>query len=97
MNHNLTNGQKSVLRAFGVLGEVNDGALAAYVHHMDPTPQSSSSVRSRRCELVRKGFVTARGTQRLKSGRVAAIHGLTLTGTRALRAVEAEDAQAVTA
>lgn len=92
MNTNtLTNGQKAVLKAFGVLGAVTDGALEAYVHHMDPTPQSSSSIRSRRCELGRKGYVTAVDTRRLKSGRNAVIHDLTPSGVVALAGVLAED------
>lgn len=98
MNTNtLTNGQKAVLKAFGVLGSVTDGAVEAYVHHMDPTPQSSSSIRSRRCELVRKGYLTAVDTRKLKSGRRAVVHGLTVSGSRMLAAVNAEDRTAVAA
>lgn len=83
----LTRGQKAVLNAFGVLGAVTDGALATYVHHMDETQQSSSSVRSRRVELERKGLVVATGTKRLKSGRLAIIHDLSAAGEKALNSL----------
>lgn len=82
----LTNGQLEVLKAFKTLGSVDDGALAAYVHHMSSASMSSSGVRSRRAELVRKGALEITGTHRLKSGRSAAIHGLTTNGRTALRA-----------
>lgn len=82
----LTTGQLEVLKAFDTLGKVDDGALAAYVHHMSRASMSSSGVRSRRAELVRKGALKITGTHRLKSGRRAAIHGLSISGRQALRA-----------
>lgn len=83
----LTKGQLEVLKAFKALGSVDDGALAAYVHHMAPVSMSSSGVRSRRAELVREGALEITGTHRLKSGRLAAIHGLTKRGRKALKAL----------
>lgn len=81
----LTNGQTEVLKAFKALGSIDDGALAAYVHHMGAVSMSSSGVRSRRAELVRKGAIQVTGTHRLRSNRSAAIHGLTTDGRVALR------------
>lgn len=86
----LTEGQKAVIRTLGTLGAVTDAALATYVHHMDRTAQSSSSVRSRRAELVRKGLVHAVDTVVLKSGRRAAVHDLTPAGVAALADITAE-------
>lgn len=81
MEHSLSPGQTSVLRAFYEFEKpLDDTGLAVYVHHIEDDPQSSSGIRSRRAELVRKGLVTAVGTKRLKSGRTAAIHALTPQG-----------------
>lgn len=73
MQNTLTKGQASVVRGLSAIGPCTDAALAAYVHHMDPMQQSSSSVRSRRCELERKGLVRRTGTMKMKSGRGAGI------------------------
>lgn len=82
----LTGGQHTVLQAFKNFGDMDDVALTVYVHHIADNPMSSSGVRSRRAELVRKGCITTTGKKRLKSGREASIHGITATGRQALRA-----------
>jgi len=81
----LTKGQRTVLAAFKSFGAMDDLALTVYVHHVAESPMSSSGIRSRRAELVRKGLLTVTGVKTLKSGRAAAIHGITLQGKTALR------------
>lgn len=82
---NITDGQRTVLHAFLRIGSMEDVVLAAYAHHI--ADMSSSGVRSRRAELVRKGLVEAVGTVKLKSGRNATVHGLTTAGRREARKV----------
>lgn len=79
----LTDGQRAVLRAFHEFGKpMDDLALAVYVHHIEDDPMSSSSVRSRRAELSRgpSPLLQVVDTKRLRSGRQAAVHGLTTEG-----------------
>lgn len=89
MKNSLTDGQKAVLRAFHEFGRpLDDLALSVYVHHIEDDPMSSSGIRSRRAELsrpteARKAYVQLVGTKRLKSGRRAAVHGLTKAGQKA--------------
>ena len=84
----LTKGQRAVLRAFSDFGAMDDTALTVYVHHIADVSMSSSGIRSRRAELVRKGLVAVTGIKTLKSGRNAAIHGLTSTGTRVVTVLD---------
>lgn len=79
----LTDGQIAVLSAFKDAGAIEDQVLAALVHHR--TFMSSSSIRSRRAELVRKGALEVVGTKKLRSGRSAAVHAITRQGKAALR------------
>jgi hypothetical protein len=66
---------------------MDDQALTVYVHHIEDDGQSSSGIRSRRAELCRRDgnrppLLQVVGTKKLKSGRRAAVHGLTKTGKR---------------
>lgn len=79
----LSDGQKVVLKAVGRLGDIDDVTLAAYCHHL--AEMSSSGVRTRRAELVRKGLLRVTGVVRTRSGRSAAEHGLTGRGHREYR------------
>lgn len=83
---NLTKGQLVVLRAFKSFGPMDDVALTVYVHHIADSAMSSSGIRSRRAELARKGYIAITGTKRVKSGRRAAVHGITPFGKAAVRA-----------
>jgi hypothetical protein len=76
----LTKGQQAVLRAFSDFGAMDDTALTVYVHHIADVAMSSSGIRSRRAELARKGLLAVVGVKQLKSGRNAAIHGITRKG-----------------
>lgn len=79
----LTDGQITVLEAFRTVGSMEDVVAAAYVHHI--ADMSSSGVRSRRAELVSKGALEVVGTKVMRSGRKAAVHGITKAGRQALR------------
>lgn len=94
MHSNLTTGQKAVLRAFHEFGDMTDVALATYVHHVSQENMSSSGIRSRRAELVRKGLVDVTGTKKMKSGRYAAVHGLTALGIKDARSLRRTEAKA---
>lgn len=84
----LTPGQEVVLTALADFGKpIDDTGLAVYVHHAMGRVMSSSGVRSRRAELVRKGLVSVTGTHPTKSGRAASIHGLTAAGQRQARSL----------
>jgi len=76
----LTKGQRAVLRAFSDFGAMDDTALTVYVHHIADQAMSSSGIRTRRAELGRKGLIEVVGVKTLKSGRNAAIHGLSSRG-----------------
>lgn len=92
----MTPGQAVVLRAFAEFGDMTDVALATYVHHIADEPMSSSGIRTRRAELTR--FVPALlevvDTKVLKSGRRAAIHGLTDEGRKVALALGVESIHA---
>lgn len=88
----LTRGQETVLSALGQFDRIDDAGLAVYVHHVADSDMSSSGVRTRRCELHRKGLVDIKNLKRTKSGRAAGEHGLTQTGRRALRAIQKREA-----
>lgn len=83
----LTAGQVAVLRAFSDFGPMDDTALTVYVHHVADVAMSSSGIRSRRAELVRKGLLTASDIKLLKSGRTASIHSITLRGEKIITAL----------
>lgn len=61
---------------------MSDIALETYVHHIADVPMSSSGIRTRRAELADKGLLKITGTKKLKSGRRAAVYGLTYNGAR---------------
>lgn len=88
----LTAGQEAVLRAFYEFAPMDDTALTVYVHHISGRSMSSSGIRSRRAELVRKGLVAVTGVKTLKSGRNAAIHGITLRGRAVIGVAQAAQA-----
>lgn len=90
MTEGLTTGQSVVLRAFNEFGAMDDTTLAVYVHHIAEQPMSSSGIRTRRAELARKGLLTVVDTKKLKSGRRAAIHDLTVDGFVAIAEVARE-------
>lgn len=82
-NSLLTPGQIEVLRAFLEHGPMHDAELATFVHHRSPLNMSSSGIRTRRAELTRTDppLVQASGIERrMKSGRNAAVHSLTVEG-----------------
>lgn len=76
----LTEGQTAVLRAFSEFGAMDDTPLTIYVHHVSGKNMSSSGIRTRRAELVRKGLLTVAGIKTLKSGRNAVVHGISARG-----------------
>lgn len=77
----LTAGQARVLQAFADFGHaMDDTTLALFVHHTSDKPMPSSGIRTRRAELADKGLLEVVGTKRLRSGRSAAIWGLTAEG-----------------
>lgn len=80
----LSPGQRTVLTAFQSFDQMDDVILTVYVHHIADSPMSSSGIRTRRAELVRKGCLRVVGTKTLKSGRPAAVFGITAKGRRAL-------------
>lgn len=82
MSDSLTNGQIAILRAFNEFGSMTDLALSVYVHHVAEESMSSSGIRTRRSELSRKGLLSDVGTRKLKSGRMAVVHGLSEEGRR---------------
>lgn len=90
----LTSGQKAVLRAFSAFPKADDVTLTVYVHHVAGKNMSSSGIRTRRNELVRKGLITVTGVKRAKSGRNAAIHGLTPAGRLYLSQLRRAEARA---
>lgn len=62
----------AVLKEFGPLPDV---ALVPLAQHVAQSRQSSSSIRSRRAELVANGLVSDTGkTRRMPSGRQAVIY-----------------------
>jgi aryl-alcohol dehydrogenase-like predicted oxidoreductase len=73
----LTTNQRVVLQALKDYGSADDVTLAVYVHQMGESDMSSSGVRSRRAELVRKGLVEVVGVRKMRSGKSAAVHAIT--------------------
>lgn len=84
----LTSGQTAVLRAFSEFGPMDDTPLAIYVHHRSNKAMSTSGIRTRRSELARLRLISVAGVKTLKSGRNAAIHGITARGTAVLAVVD---------
>lgn len=82
----LTKAQTIVLRAFRQVGDVDDSILADRVHHLADV--ASSGVRTRRHELYNMGLVRVVGTKKLRSGRTAAVYGLTYNGRRSADVAE---------
>lgn len=62
-----------VYHEFGV--DLPDHALVPLAQHAMRLRQSSSGIRSRRAELVRKGLLKQVDTTRTGSGRTAAVYG----------------------
>lgn len=83
----LTTGQQTVLATLSEFGPATDAALATYVHHIASDDMSSSGVRTRRSELASKGYVEPVSTRKMKSGRNAAVWGLTASGKKAAKAL----------
>lgn len=95
MKLNLTAGQKAVLLAHADLGKaMTDAALVPFAQHMSDVHQSSSSIRSRRQELVRKGLIVPRGKVKMPSGRKAQTYALSVLGKTAARQARREQAKA---
>ena len=68
----MTAGQKEVLDVLRMYGPLSDHALVPLAQHVTRTRQSSSSIRSRRAELVRLGRVCYSGVDVvMPSGRKA--------------------------
>lgn len=75
--------QRDVLRAFHDFGRpLDDKTLEVYVHHIGTNAGSSSSIRSRRAELQRSGYLKVVGYKPQRSGRKAAVHALTPAGRK---------------
>ena len=72
----MTNGQKEVLAVLKEYGPLPDVALVPLSQHVALSRQSSSSIRSRRAELVDQGKVKQVGTKVLPSGRKAVVWGV---------------------
>lgn len=68
----ISDSQAEVYAAIKQYGPVADHALVPLAQHMCQAHQSSSGIRSRRAELVRKGLVVPAGSTRTSSGRQAA-------------------------
>ena len=69
----MTESQKQVYDLIDIYGPINDQALVPLAQHLGQISQSSSGLRSRRAELVRKGHVVAVDIIKLPSGRSAAL------------------------
>lgn len=70
----LTKSQEDVLSVLQQYGPVADHALVPLAQHQLQVHQSSSGIRSRRAELVRKGYVKSVTTTKTGSGRRAAVY-----------------------
>lgn len=69
----MTSGQQDVYDALRQFRRpIPDHVLVPVVQHLGRTHQSSSSIRSRRAELVRSGRVEEVGSVKMPSGRSAA-------------------------
>lgn len=69
----LTKGQSAVFSVLKDFEKLPDHALVPLAQHVSDVHQSSSSIRSRRCELVRLGLVRQVDTVKMPSGRKAAV------------------------
>lgn len=68
----MTAGQQEVLDVLGTYGPLPDHALVPLAQHVTKSHQSSSSIRSRRAELVRMGRIRDAGNDIvMPSGRRA--------------------------
>lgn len=67
--------QQQVLDVLNHYGPVPDTALVPLAQHFAKVHQSSSGIRTRRCELVREGYVVQVDSITLPSGRTAAVWG----------------------
>lgn len=71
MTVRLTKHQAAVYRFLQAAGRpLPDAALVPMVQHMSDTPISSSGVRTRRAELVRKGLVRRARTEKIHGRNV---------------------------
>lgn len=72
----VTPAQEAVYNVLKQYGPLPDHALVPLAQHVTLTHQSSSGIRSRRAELVRKGLVSSELVQiRTNSGRFASVWG----------------------
>lgn len=69
----VTPGQQAVFDVLKAYRPMSDAALVPLAQHMASVRQSSSSIRSRRAELVTKGLLRPRGTVKTPSGRKAKV------------------------
>jgi hypothetical protein len=69
----VTQNQASVYDVLRDYGPMPDHALVPLVQHAAQAHQSSSGIRTRRCELETAGLVRAVGNVRTGSGRLATI------------------------
>lgn len=70
---NITDSQRAVYEVLRDYGPLPDVALVPLAQHVMHNPQSSSGIRSRRAELVRKGFITEIDSIKTASGRKAGV------------------------
>lgn len=74
-NPKLTKGQEQVYKVFTEFGvALPDHALVPLAQHAMRVPQSSSSIRSRRHELVDRGLLRQSGTTTTGRGRTAKVY-----------------------
>lgn len=69
----VTDSQAEVYSVLKTYGPVPDHALVPLAQHVSAVHLSSSGIRSRRVELLRKGLVKQNGTTTTGSGRTANI------------------------
>lgn len=70
---NVTDSQGDVYDTLKLYGPLPDVALVPVAQHVQGTHQTSSGIRSRRAELVRKGLADEVRTVRMPSGRSAGV------------------------
>lgn len=69
----LTGAQNKVLMVIAEHGPIADVALVPLTQHMAKAHMSSSSIRTRRAELERGGFLRETGQLKMPSGRMATV------------------------
>ena len=69
----VTKAQADVYNVIEARGPLPDHALVPLAQHVLRSPQSSSGIRSRRCELWSKGLLRHVGTEPTRSGRKAGV------------------------